>query len=164
MNDKQKWYWLWAAIGLLLCLNLATLGWVAFNTKQPRRANSPGADAYLAQLLKFDPEQRSRYQQYRREMRTAVQPHEDSLRALRRKLFGRLRQPPGSEANVDALVHGIERQHGEITRLRFRHWQQVRALCSPGLQAQFDRCTNRLVETMNSPREPDQRERLRNPF
>ena len=164
MNDKRKWYWLWAAIGLLLCLNLGTLGWVVFKTKQSRRTNPPTADAYLARRLKFSPEQRTRYQQYRRDLRTAVQPHEDSLRTLRRELFGRIGQPIGSEANVDAIVNRIERQHGQITRLRFRHWQQVRALCSPGQQAQFDRWTSRLLETMNRPREPDQRERPRNPF
>ena len=163
MNDKQKLYWLWAAIGLLLCLNLGTLGWVVLKTQQPRRPNAPNADAYLARRLGFTPGQRSRYQQYRRELRTALQPHEDSLRSLRQELFGRLSQPAVSETYVDALVQRIERQHGQITQLQFRHWQQVRSLCTPGQRPQFDRWMDRLVETMNRPRGPGRRER-RNQF
>ncbi len=158
MNDKLKLYWLWAAIGLLLCLNLGTLGWVAFRTQPLRRPNPSNADAYLSRWLKFSPEQRSRYQQYRRELRTTLQPHEDSLRSLRVDLFRRLGEPDVSEADVNALVHRIERHHGQITRLQFRHWQQVRTLCTPGQQARFDRWMDRLVKTMNRPRQHGRRE------
>ncbi len=161
MNDKRKLYWLWAAIGLLLCLNLGTIGWIAFRTHAPRRPDAPNADAYLARWLRFDPGQRSRYQQYRRALRTAQQPHQDSLRTLRRELFGQLGQPAASQPEIEALVQRIERQHGQLTRLQFRHWQQVRALCTPGQRPRFDRWMDRLVKTMDQPRP---RERRRDQF
>lgn len=163
MNDKRKFYWLWAAIGLLLLLNLGTIGWILTRGRQVR-AIRQNTEMVLIRRLGLTPEQRRQYQQERRQFRATVQPHEDSLRALRRELLGLLNQPNVSDEAIDQLVSRMERQNGQITRLRFRHWRQIRALCTPDQQERFDRLIGRLTQVMQRPRPGNQPDRLRSPF
>ncbi|MBC3788862.1 Spy/CpxP family protein refolding chaperone [Spirosoma utsteinense] len=153
MNDKRNQYWLWAAIGLLLCLNVGTIGWIFRKTEPLRinRTNGGGnAEAFLPNRLGFDKQQRFQYRQYRQELRQAIRPHEVSLRQLRADLFARLQAPTTpTEAVVDSLVDRMNAQTGQLTRLRFRQWRRVRELCTPAQRPAFDELMTRLRERLN---------------
>lgn len=153
MNDKRNQYWLWAAIGLLLCLNVGTIGWI-FRKTEPLRINrtnrGDNAEAFLPKRLGFDKQQRLQYRQYRQELRQATRPHEDSLRQLWADLFARLQAPATpSDAVVDSLVDRMNAQTGQLTRLRFRQWRRVRELCTPAQRPAFDELMTRLTERLN---------------
>ncbi|WP_234735768.1 Spy/CpxP family protein refolding chaperone [Tellurirhabdus bombi] len=150
MPESKKLYWLWGAIGLLFLLNLATISWILLRPK-PNRPNQPHSEAMLIKRLGFSREQRTRHQAYRRELRQAVRQHEDSLRQLRTDLFQHLRQPAVAKTTIDALVSRMEYQNGQMIRLRFRYWQQVRALCTPDQQERFDGLIDRLIQFQNRP-------------
>ncbi len=163
MDSKKKFYWLWAAIVLLLCLNVATIGWVVRKLETiPSSRQNP--ERFMARRLALTPQQLGQYQQSRSQMRRHTKPHEDSLRTLRSTLFGRIKQPAISDKEINRLLEQMNRHNSQITRLRFQHWQQVRALCKPDQQARFDQLINRIERGITTPRQPGLRERLRNQF
>lgn len=150
MNDKRKYYWLWAAIGLLLCLNIGTIGWIVRKADPARSDRTGAADAFLPKRLGFDKQQRLAYRQYRQELRQALRPKEDSLRQLRATLFTRLQEPtPPSDAGIDSLINRINDNTVQINRLRFRHWKQVRQLCTPAQLPAFNELMTRLADRLN---------------
>lgn len=143
MNDKKKLMALWVAIGLLLCLNLATIGWV-LNRGRQVRANRHHPESMLVKRLDFTPDQQARYRQLRAQFEQRSQPFQDSLLTIRRELFGQFGNAL-PDSTLNRILSRMERQNGQLMRLRFRHWQQVRALCTPRQQARFDRMATRLV-------------------
>ncbi|WP_375445701.1 Spy/CpxP family protein refolding chaperone [uncultured Fibrella sp.] len=150
METKRKFYWLWAAIGLLLCLNLLTVGWVVrrLNTA---RTNRPLPEAMLVKQLGFSPEQRKAYRQSRVQLRQQAKPHEDSLRVLRTTLLDKIKDTLVTDAELDQLSEAMFRQNRQVTRIRFRHWQQVRSLCTPEQQIKFDQLIRRVGQGLNNP-------------
>ncbi len=160
MTDQKKYYGLWLGIGLLLCLNLGTIGWIVLKTRQ-FKANRQQSTEFIASRLDFTPRQRETYRAIHARFLTGTQPHEDSLRLLRKNLYSQLNQVSVSDERINALVSRMERQNSQITRLRFRHWQQVRAICTPDQQARFDRFLARLTQNM-ARAQPGGRERWRN--
>lgn len=153
MNDKRKYYWLWAAIGLLLCLNVGTIGWIVRKTRPPgvnSGANQVNAEVFLPRRLGFNKQQRGQYRQYRQELRQATKPQEDSLRQLRAELFARLQGPvPPSDAVIDSLVSRMNAHTGQITRLRFRQWQRISQLCTPAQRPALNDLMTRLMTRLN---------------
>jgi periplasmic protein CpxP/Spy len=145
MNDKRKWIGLWVMVGLLLLLNIGTLGWVAYRAKQIRSLRH-NPQRMLENRLNFTPDQQARYQRLRAEFEQAGQVHRDSLRQLRDGLLGQLGgNVPDNELNN--MLAQMERHNGQLMRLRFRHWQQVRTLCTPDQQTRFDRMVSRLTRS-----------------
>jgi periplasmic protein CpxP/Spy len=149
MDTKKRFYWLWAGIGLLLCLNIATIGW-AVNKWNSVRANRQNTDEIIIRRLDFTSQQIAQYHQSRSQMQTKSKPYEDSLQGLRTRLFNQIRQPMTSDSTVNQLLDKIARQNTAITLLRFRHWQRVRALGTPDQQARFDQLLNQLERRLTS--------------
>ncbi|MBC8153862.1 MAG: periplasmic heavy metal sensor [Bacteroidetes bacterium] len=162
MDTNKKFYWLWGAIGLLLLLNLATVGWVVrkVDTVRTNRQNPGG---FMAKRLAFTPDQAAQYQQSRSQLQRQLKPHEDSLRRLRGELVGQVNQSTVADAELDRLLDRMAEQEVQITRFRFQHWRQVRAFCTPKQQAQFDKLLARLEQGIsNAGPAGGLRERLRN--
>ncbi len=163
MDTKTKFYRLWAAIGLLLCLNIATIGWVAYRVDFTPK-NQQRQDQFIVRWLSLTPNQIGQYRQSRNQMKRQMKPHEDSLRLLRSELFSRVKQPAISDAGMNQLLNQIAVQNGEITRLRFRHWHGVRGFCTPGQQIRFDRLVARLEREVNNTAKDGSREQVRHRF
>jgi Spy/CpxP family protein refolding chaperone len=144
MNDRRKFIGLWVAVGLLLCLNLATIAWI-LNRAKVVRTNRQHPEMLLVERLNFTSDQHTRYQQLRADFEQRSQPHQDSLRLIRNALLGQLAQPV-PDAELSRLANRMERQYGQLAQLRFRHWQQVRALCTPRQQSRFDRMAARILK------------------
>ncbi|RYF75155.1 MAG: hypothetical protein EOO39_07375 [Cytophagaceae bacterium] len=150
METKRKFYWLWAAIGLLLCLNLLTVGWVMRRTNTVR-ANRQLSEGLLVRRLGFSPEQMKQYRQSRIRFRQQVKPHEDSLRTLRTAMLDRVKDALVTDDELNRMTDAMYNQNRQITRIRFRHWQQVRSLCLPEQQATFDQLIRRIGQGMTNP-------------
>ncbi len=169
MNIKRIVYWLWTTIGLLLCLNLATVGWIIRKVNTVRafrqQANGQEPGGFIADRLGFSPTQLARYRQSRTELLQQRKLREDSLRVLEHTLLGNIRQPVVANSVLEPLLEQMARQNTQITRLRFRHWQQVRSICTPDQQAKFDALLQRLEQRLDNP-DPGEglRQRLRNRF
>jgi periplasmic protein CpxP/Spy len=132
---------MWVAIGLLVFLNLATVGWVTYRVRQ-LRTNLLNPERLLENRLDLSPEQQARFRELRADFRQVSQPYQDSLKRGRAELFGKLPQTV-SDAELNALTSQLERQSVQLMRLRFRHWQQIRTLCTPQQQTRFDRMVER---------------------
>ncbi|WP_370722491.1 Spy/CpxP family protein refolding chaperone [Fibrella aquatica] len=150
MEGKRKFYWLWTAIGLLLCLNLLTVGWVVRRTNTLRE-NRQLAEGMMMRQLDFSPEQTKQYRKSRNQMRRQSKPHEDSLRLLRTTLLDQVKEPAVSDEDLNQLLMKLSRQNRQITRLRFRHWQRVRSICTPDQQARFDQLIGRIGQGLTNP-------------
>lgn len=160
IETKKKFYWLWAAIGLLLSLNVATVGWVMHKV-DTFRTSRQNPEAFLARQLALSPAQLARYQQSRRALQQQMAPHQDSLHRLRSELIKQVKTPTMPEEALTRLLDQMARHNEEITRLRFRHWRQVRAICTADQQATFDRFLNRLDRSINGVGRVNGRERFR---
>lgn len=156
MESKQKFYWLWGAIGLLLCLNLATVGWV-IRRVAVTRASQQDPGGFTAKRLGLTKAQLGPYRESRIQLQRGLKPHQDSVRLLRNELLEKISQPAVSDAQLDTLLAAIARQNQAINRLRFRHWQSIRALCTPEQRARFDKLTARLEQALTNPASPAQR-------
>ena len=163
INTRKRFYWLWAAIGLLLLLNLATVGWVVRRVSMIRE-NRRNPAGFLIKRLALTPDQTARYRQSRTRMQSQLKPREDSLRLLRSALFNRVKQPTVSDTALTQLLNQIAVQNGHITRLRFRHWQEVRALCTPEQQARFDKLVSHIDWHINNAENSGLREPFRQRF
>ncbi|MEZ0542432.1 Spy/CpxP family protein refolding chaperone [Fibrella arboris] len=150
METKRNYYWLWAAIGFLLCLNLLTVGWVMRRTNS-LRATRQLPESVLIRRLDLSPGQVKLYRQSRKQLRLQSKPHEDSLRTVRAILLDQLKRPAVTEEELDRIWAQMARQNGQIVRLRFRHWQQVRSFCTPPQQKQFDQLIRRVGQGLNNP-------------
>ena len=165
MHKNRNFYWLWAAIGLLLLLNLATVGWVVRRLSS-MHDNRQSTEEILIRRLDFTPRQVAKYRQSRSQMQTQIKPHEDSLQHLQMRLLDQIKQPPiVSDTPVNQILDQTAGQNKQIAQFRFRHWQQVRALGTPDQQARFDQLLTRLEQGINKANRPGGlRERLRNRF
>lgn len=149
METKRKFYWLWAAIGLLLCLNLLTVGWVVKRTEAVR-VNRPLPEGALMRGLGLSPAQMKQFRQSRIQFRQQVKPHEDSLRILRTALLDRVSDSLVTDDELNRLTEAMSRQNRQITRFRFRHWHQVRSFCTQEQQAMFDQWLRRVGQGGNN--------------
>ncbi len=159
MTNPKKYYAFWLSIGLLLCLNVGTIGWIVWKTRQ-FRANRQHPYAFVANRLEFTPRQRETYRAIHARFLTGIQPCEDSLQRLRKELYGQLNQASVSDERLNALAGRLAGQNSQIIRLRFRHWQQVRAICTPDQRVRFDQFLTRLGQGTARPAKPGQREWL----
>ncbi|MBO0947043.1 hypothetical protein [Fibrella forsythiae] len=115
------------------------------------RANRQLSEGLLVRRLGFSPEQMKQYRQSRLHFRQQVKPHEDSLRTLRTGMLDRVKDSLVTDDELTRMADAMYNQNRQITRIRFRHWQQVRSLCLPDQQATFDQLIRQIGQGMNNP-------------
>lgn len=145
MKDTNKYKILWAAIVVLLLLNIGLLVWIAFflngNLAQPKRL-------FLETELKFDEKQTDVYRKLRQEHAQQMRTMRDEVKAMKEAYYKDLSVTNIPEDSLRVRANRIETKMGETDIITFRHFQQVRQMCTPAQQKHFDEVILDLIRSI----------------
>ncbi|GAB2611229.1 hypothetical protein GCM10027035_04530 [Emticicia sediminis] len=151
MKENNKYKILWAAIAVLLLLNIGLLVWIAFfsngNLAQPKRL-------FLETELKFDEKQTEVYRKLRHEHAQQMRNMREEVKAMKEAYYKDLAQTNVSEDTLHARAERMESKMAEADVITFRHFQQVRQMCTPAQQKHFDEVILDLIRSIDRPGPP----------
>lgn len=150
MKENDKYKILWAAVGLLLLLNVGLLVWISFfsikHPIQPKRL-------YLETELKFDGKQAETYRNLRQEHAQQMRSLRENVKEMKEAFYADL----GKQILDDTLkarANQIESKMAEADVITFKHFQQVRQMCTPAQQKHFDEVILDLIRSIERPGPP----------
>ena len=101
--------------------------------------------------LHFDKKQIKQYDIYIQKHRKAIIENETAIKKLRSNLFTQLKYKQDS-AKTDSLIGFIARQQGVVEHINYKHFIEIKNLCKPSQQKDFNELTNEIV-SLFSPKE-----------
>lgn len=133
---KKETLLLWA-VGLLVALNLATLGFMVWNRPHhPPRGGPRQVDRLIVETLGLDAAQRARFDVLKREHREQIVQLDAAYAEVSTAYFRQL-----SGAVLTTRKDSLERELGRIqaqkAAVTLAHFEQLKALCMPQQQARF---------------------------
>ena len=148
MKENNKYKILWAATGVLLLLNIGLLVWIAFfsnaNPLQPKRL-------FLETELKFDDKQTVGYRKLRQEHAKKMRSMREKVKTMKEAYYKDLSLPNILDDSLYARANRIEKEIVEADVITFRHFQQVRQMCTPAQQVHFDEVILELIRSIERP-------------
>jgi protein CpxP len=149
MKENNKYRMLWVVIGLLLALNVSILAWFTFFSQNihPKRL-------FLETELKFDEKQAVSYKILRQEHAQQMRDLREEVKAMKTDFYKELSQPTISDDLLKEKALAIETKMAEADVLTFKHFQEVRKLCTPTQQTRFDEVIIDLIRSIERPEGP----------
>lgn len=155
MNDNKKFKILWAVIGILLVLNIGIILWITLlPPRHPLPQNQP-AVLFLEKELGFNDKQKESYRILREGHFEQINAIQQELRKMKEAFFDLLKNPEPSELEVEELSKQIAQKTSDIDKNTFRHFQQVRKLCTADQQTKFDKIIGEVLKRMGRPGHPN---------
>jgi Spy/CpxP family protein refolding chaperone len=161
MKNISNNRWLTIISIILLVANAVTLTLLWSNHSKHRRDENaavqpppPGGQAfeYITNELKLTQQQQDAYKVLREAHHAAQVVLQDSIRKSKDVFFDLLQMPSVNDTVLhNASKKGLEFQE-QLEIMTFKHFQQVRALCTPEQQKRFDEIIKEVVLQMNAPR------------
>ncbi|CAH0997645.1 hypothetical protein EMA8858_03779 [Emticicia aquatica] len=148
MKENNKYRFIWAAIGLLLVLNIGLLAWIMFFS-----ANGffPPKRLFLENELKFDQKQSDAYRILRQQHAAQVRALRETVKSMKTEFYEELSQENISDSTIKSKAINIETKMAEVDLITFKHFQQVRRMCTPQQQKRFDELIMDLIRTIDRP-------------
>ncbi len=129
-------------IVFLLLLNLGTLGflWLGGRPGPPAGdRDHENAAQYLRRKLNFTDIQEAKYRTLREAHHAAVENIRDDMRAQERSMYVLLSLPAMADSGKSlACMDSIAAFQRRVEQITFDHFREVRALCTPEQQREFD--------------------------
>ena len=139
MNEKYKFRLLWGVILGLLLLNLAILGWMwSSSGRPPLQGGGGSALDILHRELGFSEAQKKQLEAITEQHFQKVKPVRDSVRLLKDMFFDRLSDSTITDTDLNALSEKVAHKMAVADQMVFRHFQEIRAICTPKQQVKFD--------------------------
>lgn len=135
MNNSFQIRYLWMTILALLLLNLGLLGWIWFSPQGQNRKQPP--PDLLVRELNLNPQQKKQYLLLRDDHHAKTKAIRDSVLMLKRVLFHQIGHPL-SDQDLEKAVNEIANKMAIVDTITFKHFRQVRQLCTPPQQQRFD--------------------------
>ena len=159
MDKLNNNKWLTVFILLLVTANIVTLSLLWINKggkeKEERRLPPPPGGQvfeFINHELKLDSSQREAYRKLRDEHQAKQQLIQDSVRKLKDAFFALLQQPAIADSAVEAGAKRITAMEEQLELITFRHFQQVRVICTPDQQKKFDTIIQDVLRRMAPPK------------
>jgi protein CpxP len=141
------------ALGLLL-VNLVLI----FQQTKSQASRSPkpheGPRLEIIERLQLDQTQTNSYDSLIREHRKAIRTLDSQLAITKKILYTQLLKPQSERLN-DSLLNLIAEKSIEIERVHFAHFEDIRALCKPQQEENFNKLVMELQELFD--RKPPKR-------
>ena len=137
--SRNKWWAL--AFMLLIALNVATLAtfWLVREKNAPSRSGSrAGVTDFLVKELGLDSAQKRKLVLLREEHQQKIMGIRKGNREAKDALFNLLRQPDAPDSTVENAAKNAAAFNVQVDLLTFRHFQQVRGLCTETQKKKFD--------------------------
>ncbi len=148
--------WLSIATLILLIANIATLTvlWTQ-NKKQgfekPVLPSQGAVFEFLTKELQLTKQQQLEYRQLREKHQSGQRQYRDPIRKAKDALFSLLKQTNVPDSLLQEYSKRATAFDQQLDILTFRHFQQVRALCSPTQQEKFDEIIKDAMSRMGGP-------------
>ncbi|MCW3121618.1 MAG: hypothetical protein JWQ38_1110 [Flavipsychrobacter sp.] len=138
--------WQWAAILLLLCnIGLILTIWLKPGRQDHGRRETPRD--FVIRNLQFTDKQVADYDLLIKDHRAAMNRlHKDNM-GYRQTLFATLSGK--TTTNADSLGQLIAKNQQDIELVTYKHFMQVRTLCTDEQKAKFDEIIGEVIKKMN---------------
>jgi len=147
MKENDKYKILWTALGVLLLLNIGLLVWISFFSNklpdQPKRL-------YLETELNFDGKQAETYRNLRQDHAKQMRSLRENVKEMKEAFYADLGKPILDDS-LKVRAQKIESKMAEADIITFRHFQQVRQMCTPAQQKHFDEVILDLIRFIERP-------------
>lgn len=158
MNPGIKIKSLYILVGVLLLINIATLGFIWYTTvnvkaeleKHPPRPDNKGS--FLADELGFTGEQLNRFDTLKREHHQGVQKIMEQTKELKDQLFECIKT--GDDAKAKELAGKLSENNKAMELLTYEHFKEVRNICNENQKIKFDRILVDLVRGLEAQSPP----------
>lgn len=142
LKERKKW-WIFL-FALILIINLGTLVffWLGHLHEQ-RMLDGPQLKEVIADELNFDEQQRNKFEVF-------VKEHQDKSAQIRRKIekakitYYQLNSP---ESIKIAHLMDLTNAYGELDQLNFKHFQDIRSICSKEQSKKFDVLMQQIISS-----------------
>lgn len=154
----QKERMLWAAIIVLLLINMATLVTIFMNgTRQAAKGETRKFDRLVVRTLRLDEEQERKFERMKRAHHSQMISLDESMRAPFESYFSLLLEETPDAAKKDSLEHVLTSIYRHKVAITFAHFAELKSICTPEQQKEFDQLIPSLMQVI-TPRPPHQRE------
>ncbi len=110
-----------------------------------------GPKNIIIDKLHFDKEQIKDYEVYIQQHRKATNDNEETMNKLRSNLFKQLKYEQDT-AKVDSLILIIAKQQYIAEKINYNHFLEIKRLCKPSQQKDFDELTNEIANLFSPKR------------
>ncbi len=146
-------------IGLVIALLLINMGTLAylFVSKQDRQnqmlpmRQKGGPSAFIIKTLKFTPEQEKQFAVLKDEHHSQMDVLHDSMRTVRNQYFDELKTDVVDTEKANQLNQTIARIQGKMHQLTFKHFTEVRKICTAEQKELFDEFIDEILRAMAPP-------------
>jgi protein CpxP len=150
MNEnKVIKLWRWTVLLLVLCnIGLMLTIWL----KPVAGNNHPRPETprdYIVRMLKFSEEQTRQYDVFVREHQHAMRQLRHEAMEYREQLFDNMKNDGKAGANADSLIQLIAGNQKQIETVTYKHFVQVRALCTDAQKTEFDNIIGDVMKKMS---------------
>ena len=154
MNYFTRNKWSVMAFVVLITLNVATL--TTFWLLKEKRAHIPntplsGVLDFLVKELQFDSVQKQRLVQLREKHQQTMMDIRKGNRELKDAFFDLLQQPDINDSTVEKAAKASLLYDERAEILTFRHFQQIRNICSEEQKKKFDAIIKQVLRMMAPP-------------
>jgi len=146
--------WLGIAIIILLLANIVTLVLLWTNKNKPggMPPQQEQAFQFVTEQLQLTQQQQDAYKKLRDDHRAAQRLIQDSIHDAKDAFFALLQQPNVPDTVLNAAAKKCSALDEQADLLTFRHFQQVRAICTAEQQKKFDTIIKDVLRRMASGR------------
>src|SRR6218665_720690 len=159
MKDTNRFRILWAAIAVLVVLNIGMIAWFTFfahHSGPPRRF-------FLEQELSFNEKQKESYRIMRDEHFMKARSIKEHVKMMKEDFFKSMADSSLSDEDLRKKAQAISTEASELDILTFKHFQQVRQMCTPEQKEKFDEVIEDVLRSMDRQGPPPRREHPEGP-
>lgn len=158
MNPGLKIKSLYILVGVLLLINIATLGFIWYttvNVKAELERHPPRPDnnnSFLADELGLTGEQLNKFDTLKSEHHQGVQKIMGQTKELKDQLFECIKT--GDDAKAKELAGKLSENNKAMELLTYEHFKEVRNICNENQKIKFDRILVELVRGLEAQSPP----------
>jgi len=158
MNPGLKIKSLYILVGVLLLVNIATLGFIwytSFKLRLEPPLNPPRPDSsnsFLADELGFTGEQSQKFDVLKKDHHQAVEKIMQQTKELKDQLFDCIKT--GDDAKAKEMAAKLSDNNKAIELLTYEHFKEVRKICSDEQKVKFDKILIELVRGLETQSPP----------
>lgn len=143
------------AVGVLFALNISTIGFLWFTRGGHPHGPPPhrhGIDNVIVDGLKLTPEQQSRFEELKHDHRSQMDRLDEQYGKAITEYLLLLKTDSINAENkmvLEEVICDIQRQRAQVT---LDHFRQLKGICTPEQQKEFDAIIPELIEVIAPPR------------